>query len=101
MTDQSPFDDPQVAALLALASASPDAPMPGEDAAVAAFVAAKRPSRRLHVVRPSESGKLFAAAVFGGVVVISGAAAAATGSLPIVQHHSSHAPKAHTPDATD
>ena len=55
------------------------------------------------MIRPGESAKLFAAAIFGGVVVISGAAAAATGSLPLVQsgHHSSHAPKVHTPDAND
>jgi hypothetical protein len=102
MTDQMHVDDPRVAAVLAAACAPAEAPLPGEAAALTAFRDVHHPRRRIfHMSRKSENAKLVAAAVFGGAVVLTGAAAAATGALPVGHSHSSHAPKSHTPDATD
>src|SRR4051812_4503417 len=104
MTDRMHVEDPLVAAVLAAAAAPAEAPMPGEAEALAAFREMHRPTRRLHVIRPSENLKLFAAALCGGVVMISGAAAAATGTLPVVgSSHSSHphVTKSHAPESDD
>jgi hypothetical protein len=80
-----------VAAVLAAATAPAEAPLPGEAAALAAFRHSHRSPRRLRLLRPADNLKLFAATLCGGVVIASGVAAAATGTMPLVNHHSSHA----------
>jgi hypothetical protein len=81
MTDRFPTDDPLLAAVLAAATAPAEAPLPGEEAALAAFR-----SRRAAPTaeRRGRHRLLVSAAVLGGAVMISGVAAAATGVMPFV-----------------
>lgn len=101
MNENTHVDDPLVAAILTAAAAPAEGPVPGEAQALAAFRRAHRRPRRLFMFNPKENLKLFAAALFGGVVMISGAATAATGGLPIVSHHNNTHATSHTPDADD
>lgn len=79
-----PAQDARVAALLSAATAPVEpGPLPGEDAALAAFGADHHRSGRPHMRSSLVSFKAgLAAAVGAGVLLTGGAAAAATGSLP-------------------
>jgi hypothetical protein len=82
--DDSDLDlEAPVAALLHAAAAPTEpGPQPGEAAALAAFRATVRPSRRplMHSFTPVKAA--LAAALSSGVLLTGGVAAAATGSLP-------------------
>ncbi|HSR23854.1 MAG TPA: hypothetical protein VLW53_09910, partial [Candidatus Eisenbacteria bacterium] len=73
--------------LLAAATAPAEGPVPGEEAALAAFrtlgpgAPAARAGRR-HMLRSMTTAKVAAAALAGGLSLVGGVAAAATGSLP-------------------
>lgn len=73
--------------LLDAATAPAEGPVPGEEAALAAFrtigpgAAASRAGRR-HMIRSMTTAKVAAAALAGGLSLVGGVAAAATGSLP-------------------
>lgn len=73
--------------LLAAATAPAEGPVPGEEAALAAFrtlgpgAATPRAGRR-HMLRSMTTAKVAAAALAGGLSLVGGVAAAATGSLP-------------------
>jgi hypothetical protein len=82
----APASDDRVAALLSAAAAPTEhGPVPGEDAAMAAFRAAREtePSRRPRMFRHPRPLKIAAAAAMGtGVLLAGGIAPAASGSLP-------------------
>ena len=83
---QTPAPDQRVAALLSAAAAPTEhGPVPGEEAAIAAFRAADQTasSRRSRMFRHPRPLKIAAAAAMGtGVLLAGGLAPAASGSLP-------------------
>jgi hypothetical protein len=83
---QTPAPDQRVAALLSAAAAPTEhGPVPGEEAAIAAFRAADQTasSRRSRMFRHPRPLKIAAAAAMGtGVMLAGGLAPAASGSLP-------------------
>jgi hypothetical protein len=98
LTDLEPGSDPRLAALFAAAKAPAELPLPGEEAALTAY---RTPGRSWFARRGlSRHAQLVAAAIFGGVVVAGGVATAATGTLPVISHHS-HSTQARPADATD
>ena len=106
ITELEPGSDPRLAAVFAAAHAPAELPLPGEDAALAAY--RKAEGRSWFSVRlGARPAQMIAAALFGGVFVAGGIATAATGSLPFsggAQHHARtvQAPAAGDPaDGTD
>lgn len=100
LTDLEPGSDPRLAAVFSAAKAPAELPVPGEAAALSAYrrLDGKSWLRTRLGARPAQ---LVAAALFGGLVVAGGAAAAATGSLPIVGSHTTHANHSQAPATTD
>ena len=99
ITELEPGSDPRLAAVFAAAHAPAELPLPGEDAALAAY--RKAEGRSWFSVRlGARPAQMIAAALFGGFLVAGGVATAATGSLPLPsQHH--HSTDAQAPAAGD